>query len=576
MEIEPTLYEFIKEAALRNALEHNGKTNVNIVISHLIAKKPDLKNSITDIMITVKGVVDEVNSLSRGSQEVSVQKFAQSYTGSKVAERRENILPELPYATTGNVVTRFPPEPNGFPHIGHAKAAIIDEEYAKMYDGKMILRFDDTNPMNEKIEYYEAIQKGLEWLEVKVDKVKNTSDDIALLHDYGKKLVFEGHAYVCTCSANTIHRNRTDQLECPCRLDHDNTIGRLDRMFDGDYAQNEAVIRFKGDMRSLNTAMRDPTLFRIIDYPHPLLGSKIRIWPTYDMAAPIEDSLDGVSHALRTKEYELRNELYYSILRKLDMKSPTVIEFSRLEFDGMPVSKRKIKPLLDQGIISSWDDPRLPTLWALRRRGYTPEAIRKFVLSLGITLAETKPPFEVLESINRKIIDPISPRVFFVSSPVELIVKGGKQGIVELRNHPNEKLGKRLIQVTDRFYVALSDANDLRVGDVLRLMELFNIRIEEIIQEGNKKVIISSYYDDQIIQSMKKIQWVSKSDAAELSVTIPKNLFIEDSFNPNSLIIVNGYVESYILKIKIGTVLQFVRFGFCKLNSYASATYAHR
>jgi glutamyl-tRNA synthetase len=347
-------------------------------------------------------------------------------------------------------------------------------------------------------------------------------------------------------------------------------------MFDGDYAQNEAVIRFKGDMRSLNSAMRDPTLFRIIDYPHPLLGSKVRIWPTYDMAAPIEDSLDGVTHALRTKEYELRNELYYSILRKLDMKSPTVIEFSRLEFDGMPVSKRKIKPLLDQGIISSWEDPRLPTLWALRRRGYTPEAIRKFVLSLGITLAETKPPFEVLESINRKIIDPISPRVFFVSSPVELIVKGGKQGVVELRNHPNEKLGKRLIHVTDRFYVALSDANDLRVGDVLRLMELFNIRIEEIIQEGNKKVIIGSYYDDQIIQSMKKIQWVSKNDAAELSVTIPKNLFIEDSFNPNSLIIVNGYVESYVLKIKIGTVLQFVRFGFCKLNSYASATYAHR
>jgi glutamyl-tRNA synthetase len=329
-------------------------------------------------------------------------------------------------------------------------------------------------------------------------------------------------------------------------------------------------------MRSLNTTMRDPTLFRIIDYPHPLLGSKIRVWPTYDMAAPVEDSLDGISHALRTKEYELRNELYYSILERLEMKSPTVIEFSRLEFDGMPVSKRKIKPLLDQGIISSWEDPRLPTLWALRRRGYTPEAIRKFVLGLGITLAETKPSFEVLKSINRKIIDPKSPRVFFVPSPVELIVKAGKQGMVELRNHPNADLGKRKIDVTDRFYVALSDVNELQVGDILRLMELFNIRIDDIVQEDNKKVIISSYHDDQIIQSMKKIQWVSKNNAAKFNVTVPKNLFIGDSFNPDSLIKVTGVVESYVLNMKLGTVLQFVRFGFCKLNSYTSAIYAHR
>lgn len=576
MEIEPALYEFIREVALRNALEHAGKTNVNVVISHLIAKNPDLKNSIGDMLTTVKEVVDEVNLLSKDTQELLVQKFTGPFRNPKVVESKEFLLPVLPFATKGNVVTRFPPEPNGYPHIGHAKAAIIDEEYAKMYDGKMILRFDDTNPMSEKIEYYEAIRQGLEWLEVKVDMVKNTSDDITVLHNYGKRLVNEGHAYVCTCSAETIHKNRTEQLECACRRDHDNTTERLDRMFNGYYAQNGAIIRFKADMRSLNTAMRDPTLFRIIDHPHPLLGSKIRIWPTYDMAAPIEDSLDGVSHALRTKEYELRNDLYYCILKKLNMRSPTVIEFSRLEFDGMPVSKRKIKPLLDQGLISSWEDPRLPTLGALRQRGYTPAAIRKFVLSLGITLAETKPPFEVLESMNRKIIDPISPRLFFVSSPVELVVKGGKRGKVELRNHPNEDLGKRQVDITDKFFVASPDTNDLQVGHVLRLMELFNIRIVEIMQEGNKKIIISSYEDDQIIQSMRKIQWVAKNDVAELSVTIPKDLFIGDSYNPDSLKIVRGYVESYILNIKIGTVVQFVRFGFCRLNSYGSATYAHR
>ena len=166
--------------------------------------------------------------------------------------------------------------------------------------------------------------------------------------------------------------------------------------------------------------MRDPTLFRIIEGNHPLLADKYSVWPTYDFAAPIEDSLDGVTHAFRTKEYELRNELYFAILTDLGLREPKLIEFSRLEFEGIPVSKRKITPLIEKGIIQRWDDPRLPTLMGLKRRGILPEAIRKFVLSLSITLSETKPSMEVLESFNRKIIDPTSLRLFFVKDPVEI------------------------------------------------------------------------------------------------------------------------------------------------------------
>ena len=191
-------------------------------------------------------------------------------------------------------------------------------------------------------------------------------------------------------------------------------LDRLEKMFDGSFDQNDAIIRFKGDMSDQNTAMRDPTLFRIIEGEHPKLGNKIRVWPTYDFAAPIEDSLDGVTHAMRTKEYELRNELYFAILDRLGLRKPFMIEFSRLEFNGIPISKRKIKPLIEKGIMKSWSDPRLPTLMAIKRRGFLPEAIRKFVLSLGLTLAETKPPFEALEAFNRKIIDPQCMRLFFV------------------------------------------------------------------------------------------------------------------------------------------------------------------
>lgn len=575
MEIDKSLYDFVKSIALKNASQHEGRTNANVVLSHLMSTKQDLKNSVGRILPLIKQVVQEVNGLNIEQQGHLIEQFSEYYKEKKLVQKYAS-LPELPDAQKGRVVTRFPPEPNGYPHIGHAKAAIIDEEYAKMYNGSMILRFDDTNPLNEKIEYYQAIRDGLEWLGIKPDLVKNTSDDIIWLHNHGKRLVLEGHAYVCTCTSDIIHKNRTEQMECNCRKDQNSTNDRLDRMFNGYYSQNEAIIRFKGDMQSLNTTMRDPTLFRIIDHPHPLLGSKIRIWPTYDMAAPIEDSIDGVSHALRTKEYELRNELYYSILSKLKMRAPIVMEFSRLEFDGMPVSKRKIKPLLESGIISSWDDPRLPTLIALRNRGFAPEAIRKFVLSLGITLAETKPPFETLESINRKMIDPISMKLFFVASPVELRVEGGELGRIELRNHPTQDLGKRAVTITNEFYIPSSDVDDLQIGQEIRLMELYNIKISEIKYENNKKVLIGSFKDDQLIQSMKKIQWVAKNDIVEFSVKVPKELFIGDKYNTDSLEVIKGYVESFASKLKAGTLVQFVRFGFCRLLGGNSATYTHR
>jgi glutamyl-tRNA synthetase len=373
-----------------------------------------------------------------------------------------------------------------------------------------------------------------------------------------------------------IHKNRIEQIECECRQDRIDTVERSDRMFKGDYSQNEAVIRFKGDMRSLNTAMRDPTLFRIIDYPHPKLGSKIRIWPTYDLAAPIEDSIDGVTHALRTKEYELRNELYYTILKNLQLRCPILIEFSRLEFENMPVSKRRIKPLLDQGFVTSWDDPRLPTLSALRNRGYTPAAIRKFVLSLGLTLAETKPPFEILESINRKIIDPISMRLFFVPSAVQLKIRGGEQGMVQLRNHPTLQLGSRAVEIANDFYINSTDAEDLKIGQVVRLMELYNVEILEENKENSNKVIFGIFKDNKIIQSMKKIHWVAKKDAIQFSVTIPQDLFLGDVYNPASLRIVKGFAESFVSKLRTGTIVQFIRFGFCKLSKAGHAIYAHR
>jgi glutamyl-tRNA synthetase len=418
--------KFIKIIALKNSVEHGGKAQSDVVIAKFVGLKPELRSQIKSFISGIKTVVQEVNSLSLADQKSLLEELVPKNEVEKkqVSAQQQHQLPPLEGALQGGVVTRFPPEPNGYPHIGHAKAAIIDEEYARIYDGKLILRFDDTNPLNEKIEYYDAIAEGLEWLGVKPDIVKNTSDDIDLLHNYGRRLIELDGAYVCVCSPNIIHDLRARGIPCECRRDPAVALDRIGKLFDGTYRQNEAIVRFKGDMADQNTAMRDPTLFRIIEGDHPKLGNKIRVWPTYDFAAPIEDSMDGVTHALRTKEYELRNALYFAILGRLNLRKPYLIEFSRLEFEGIPVSKRKIKPLIENGTIRSWDDPRLPTLAALKRRGFMPEAIRKFVLSLGLTLAETKPPFESLEAFNRKIIDPISLRLFFVKNPVELHVRG--------------------------------------------------------------------------------------------------------------------------------------------------------
>lgn len=574
----------IKNIAFRNAVEYDGKANVNAVISKVASQIPELRTKLKEIVPEITKIVQDVNRVSLTDQENLLKSIKSSETSNDITIKHSilppSTLPRLPpliNAKMGEVVTRFPPEPNGYPHIGHAKAAIIDQEYALMYEGKLILRFDDTNPLNEKIEYYYAISEGLEWLGIKPNIVKNTSDDLTLLYEYGKRLILQNDAYVCTCSQPIIHDLRSKGLDCECRMDFNTAVERSKKMFDGSFDQQDAIIRFKGDMGSNNTAMRDPTLFRIIDAYHPRLGNKYRVWPTYDFATPIEDSIDGVTHAMRTKEYELRNPLYFSILDKLNLRKPIVLEFSRLEFNNMPISKRKIKALIEEKIIQCWDDPRLPTLMGIRRRGFSPEAIRKFVLSLGLTLAETKPPFETLEAFNRKIIDKNCVRLFFVNSPVKIQVSGILSSDVVLMNHPNIDLGCRKIHVADTFFIARDDAVKLNIGDKIRLIELYNIKITEIKYENNDlTLLIGVVAGDEIKKDIPKVQWVAKDDAIPYKIMIPRDLYVDDKYNRNSLQIAVGFAESFVSTIMADNRIQFVRFGFCRVDSDNTAIFTHR
>ncbi|MFZ0185127.1 MAG: glutamate--tRNA ligase family protein, partial [Nitrosotalea sp.] len=359
--MDDELKRVIRGIALLNASEHDGKTRNDSIISKVIGTKPELRSRIKDIIPLISQEVNDVNKLSLETQK---EELAKKYPELLIVKpKHERVgLPLLEGAEQGNVITRFPPEPNGYPHIGHAKASIIDEEYAKMYGGKLILRFDDTNPEKERLEYYAAIKVGLDWLGVKYDLVKNTSDDMEIIYKKARELIDSGDAYVCTCDKETISKNRREMSSCKCRVgDLNQNVSRWNKMFDK-FKPGEAIVRFRGDMKSENTVMRDPTLLRIIDESHPIHKDKYRVWPNYDFAVSIEDSIDGITHAFRTKEYELRTELYNTLLDKLGMRKPKMMEFSRLEFEGMPVSKRVLKPLVEEGKVSGFDDPRLPTL----------------------------------------------------------------------------------------------------------------------------------------------------------------------------------------------------------------------
>ena len=560
----------ILKAALQNALDH-GKTQDKIVLGKILGTEPSLRTQVKEIMPTIIDVVNSVNQMSVDQIKRQIQdKFPDLLAEKPKKQEERDGLPPLEGAEQGKVVTRFPPEPNGYPHVGHAKAAIIDEEYAKMYGGKLILRFDDTNPEAERLEYYAAIKVGLDWLEVKYDRVKNTSDDIELLYKKCQEMLDGNHAYVCTCKQETISANRREMKPCKCSMgEQGQNMERWEKMF-SKFKQGDAIVRFRGNMSSENTVMRDPVLFRIIETRHPLLADRYRVWPSYDFAVAIEDSIDDVTHAFRTKEYELRNELYYTILDILKMRKPKVMEFSRLGFEGMPVSKRILRPLIEEGKVSGYDDPRLPTLEALKRRGVRPEAIRKFVLSLGFTKADTLAPFETLESFNRKIVDPESIRLHMVKNPASIKVKNLPSNTITMPNHPTKDMGRRTIEIDEDFYIESEDVEKLKIGDAIRFMGLGNVRIT------NQSPSEGQYIGDELGHDITKVHWVPQKNAQKIKILIPSQLFFGEKFNENSLEEINVFTEPHYNELKEGREIQFVRFGYCRKDSVLQAVYTHK
>lgn len=570
-----------RKYSLLNAIEHNGTADSRSVVGRILAEHKELRESPTKVKTIVSEEVESTNLLSIEEQNAL---FRSDYPGeleARVVQKKQHSkseseriveLPELPNAKDNQVVTRFPPEPNGFMHIGHAKAAIIGYEYAKRYNGRFLLRFDDTNPAAEKREYYGAFLDSLNWLKIVPSQTKNASDDMDKFYEIAKELIVRSKAYVCSCPQDMMRTYRAEGIACSHRSQIvEENLNLWEEMLAGRTSRNHATLRFVGDIVSQNTAMRDPVLFRIVEEDHPLKGNQYRVWPTYDFDGPIEDSLDGVTYAMRSKEYELRDELYFSILDVLGMRKPRIIEFSRLDLQNTTVSKRSLRKLIESGNVTGWDDPRLPTISGLRRRGFLPEAIRDFILSMGVSKVESQPTWDLLESLNRKLLDPITKRYFFVENPTTLDVEDAPSIDVSLKFHPEKDYGMRQIHAGGRFLVSGSDASQFKIGEKVRLIEAYNI---EIISIGN--AIRAKYIGGENIEKIKRIQWVVPEESMALKVIMTGPLLINDEYNPQSIKEANGLVESSASSIRIGDLFQLIRFGFCRLDSTGVAILAHK
>jgi len=549
-----------RKYALQNAVLFNGKANGKAVVGKVIAALKGEGFSPKEIFDFVSVVVSDVNKLSIDLQASELKKIAPELLVKEKKERDFSLSP-LPDGEKGKVVTRFPPEPNGYLHIGHAKAAVVDFEYARMYDGRFILRFDDTNPENAKIDFYDVQKDDLRWLGISWDEEYNTSDNLLKHYRFAEQLISQGDAYICSCSPDLIKVGRFSSKACSCRSRSSGENLDIWKELLSSGGHSGSILRLVGDMKSVNTAMRDPTLFRVIDKTHPLQGDKFRVWPTYDFAGAIEDSISGVTHPFRTKEYELRDPVYFHILSLLNLRKPNLMEFSRLSISGMPVSKRKIKPLIDKGLVCGYDDIRLPTLRGLAKRGIVADAIKQFVFSQGISKVESVVDFSIVESFNRKVVDSIAKRYFFVCDPVKLVVKDAPLKKIDLRLHPTLDMGSRCIKTGSVFFIEKSDVVGICVGDIIRLKGLYNVKIKDV-----SDVVSGVYCGEDLISDTVKIQWTT-DDYIEVRVFIAHPLFDNDDvYNEDSLVEVCGFAEKGLSDVSDGEIIQFERFGFVRIE----------
>ncbi len=512
----------------------------------------------------------------------------------------------------GNKVhTRFPPEPNGYLHIGHAKSICLNYGIARDYNGKFNLRFDDTNPSKEEQEYVDSIVEDVKWLKADFeDRILFASDYFQQMYDYAVALIKKGKAYVCDLNADEIRANRgtltVPGIDSPFRgRSIEENLDLLTRMKNGEFPNGSKTLRAKIDMASPNINLRDPIMYRIVHEEHHRQGNKWCIYPTYDWAHGIEDSIEGITHSICTLEFENHRPLYDWFLDSLEVYHPQQIEFARLNLSYTVMSKRKLLQLVQEKYVDGWDDPRMPTISGLRRRGYSADSVINFAEIVGVAKRDAMTDIALLEFAVREDLNKKANRVMGVLAPIKVVLTNyPKDQIEELEaiNNPEDpNAGKRILPFSNELYIESTDFMEvppkgfhrLVPGGEVRLRYAYIIKCEEVIKDESGKVIeLHCTYDidtkSGVGTSTKKVKgtihWVSAGHAIDAEIRLYDRLFnVEDPasekdkdylelLNPNSLVVLEGAKLEPLLKdAKVGEHYQFERTGyFCVDSKYSS------
>lgn len=503
------------------------------------------------------------------------------------------------------VITRFPPEPNGYLHIGHAKSIFINFGLADEFGGKTNLRFDDTNPLKEDIEYVNSIKEDVEWLGYEWENLLFASDYFEEMYNRAVLLIKKGLAYVDDLSADEIREYRGTLTEPGKESPYRNraveeNLQLFEAMRNGEFGNGEKVLRAKIDMTSPNINLRDPVIYRIAHATHHNTGDKWCIYPMYAFAHPIEDAIEGVTHSLCTTEFEDQRPLYDWVVRECEMEStPQQIEFGRLNITNTVMSKRKLKLLVDEKYVDGWDDPRMPTISGLRRKGVTPEAIRNFCMELGISKGSGAVDSAMLDHFVREDLKLKAPRTMGVLNPLKVVITNYPEGQVEMleaENNPeNPEMGTRQIPFSREIYIEQEDFMEnppkkyfrLFPGNEVRLKHAYFIKCEEVIKDEEGNVIeLHCTYDKETKSGSgftgRKVKgtlhWVEASQAIPAEFRLFEPLITDedeemeegktflDYVNPNSLEIIQGFIEPNMKDVKPQDKFQFFRHGYFNVD----------
>ncbi|KXB69339.1 MAG: glutamine--tRNA ligase/YqeY domain fusion protein [Peptostreptococcus sp.] len=519
---------------------------------------------------------------------------------------RNIIIDDLESKKHDSIITRFPPEPNGYLHIGHAKSICLNFGLAREFGGRVNMRFDDTNPVKEDVEYIESIKNDVRWLGFDWNELHFASDYFDEMYSRAVLLIKKGLAYVDDLTAEEMKEYRGTLTEpgkdSPYRnRTVEENLDLFERMKNGEFGDGAKVLRAKIDMASPNINLRDPAIYRISHSTHHNTGDKWCIYPMYTFAHPLEDAIEGITHSICTVEFEAQRPFYDWVVKECEMpKVPRQIEFARLNMTNTVMSKRKLKLLVDNGITDGWDDPRMPTVSGLRRRGYTPEAIRNFCAEIGVSKADSVVDSQMLDFFLREDLQPKSPLAMAVINPLKLVITNypeGESEEIEIENHAkNEEMGKRMVSFSGTLYVERDDFMEvpakkyhrLYPGNEVRLKGGYYVKCNDIIKDENGEVTeIHCTYDPATksgsgFEGRKvkaTIHWVDANNCRPAEFRLYEPLILDndpenegkhflDQINEKSLIIKNGFVEKTGTEgIKPGERLQFIRNGFFCLDT---------